>query len=150
MPEFGFYHLTRSTLEDALFRLLQKALEAPLRAVVRTPLDQRLDQIDRALWTTGKDSFLPHGTMRDGDPDRQPVYLTTGLDIPNGAELLVLLDDAPADDAGAFARVVELFDGRDAEALARARERWRWAGERGFERVYWQQDPAGRWRRAGA
>ena len=149
MPEIGFYHLTRFTIEEALVQLLGKALERRQRVVVRSPSNERVEGLDRALWTKGKESFLPHGTMADPDPEMQPVYLTTGNEAPNEPKILILLDDAPAEDALAFDRVLEVFDGRDADAVQKARERWRWAAGQGFERVYWQQDEAGRWRKGG-
>lgn len=148
MTELGFYHLTRQGLDQALPRLLEKVRGAGHRVVVRLVDDQRLDHLDRLLWTYRNDSFLPHGTTREGHAADQPIWLTTGMDNPNGATVLVLIDGPDAADAAGFERVLELFDGRDAEAVARARERWRWAEQAGLERVYWQQDERGRWQRA--
>ena len=148
MSELGFYHLTRSSLDEALPRLLEKIRAAGHRVVLRAADAERLDQLDRLLWTFRNDSFLPHGTRHDGHDAAQPIWLTTGLDNPNRATVLVLVDGAEATDAAGFERVLELFDGRDAEAVARARKRWRWAEGQGMERVYWQQDERGRWQRA--
>lgn len=148
MSEVGFYHLTRSTLEQALPRLLEKVLEAGLRAVVRCPGPERLEALDRALWTTPPDSFLPHGSAADGHAELQPIWLTTGSDRPNGAEVLVLVEDAPEDGLEDFARVLVPFDGADAAAVARARERWRAWKAAGHRLVYWQQDERGRWLKA--
>jgi len=150
MTRIGFYHLTRSTLEQALPRLLEKALGQGMRAVVRVAGEERLDLLDRALWTYGRDSFLPHGTARDGFAEKQPIWLTTGLDTPNGASLLVLVDGASAEGMEAFERAIEIFDGHDPAAVARARERWRWALKAGHEREYWQQDERGGWRQGGS
>jgi DNA polymerase III subunit chi len=148
--EFGFYHLTRSGLDGALPRLLEKAHAQGKRVLLRCPDAERLDQLDRLLWTYRNDSFLPHGSAADGHGERQPIWLTTGLDRPNGAQVLVIVDGAPAEDADQFERVLELFDGRDADAVAAARERWRWAESRGMSRVYWQQSERGGWQRAAS
>lgn len=150
MTELGFYHLTRSGLDQALPRLLEKIRAAGHRVVLRAADEERLDQLDRLLWTFRNDSFLPHGTSHDGHGAAQPIWLTTGTDTPNAASVLVLIDGAEAADASSFERVLELFDGRDTEAVARARARWRWAEGQGMERVYWQQDERGRWQRATA
>ncbi len=150
MTELGFYHLTRSGLDEALPRLLEKIRSAGHRVVVRPADAERLDQLDRLLWTFRNDSFLPHGTRHDGHAAAQPIWLTTGTDVPNDATVLVLVDGAEAADAAGFERVLELFDGRDADAVARARDRWRWAEAQGMDRVYWQQDERGRWQRAAA
>ena len=151
MSEIGFYHLTRTPLEQALPRLLEKVLSSGKRALVRLGDAERLDPLDRALWTYDRDSFLPHGTPRDGRPERQPVLLTTAASgNPNSAQILILIDHAGADDLESFERCLEMFDGRDHEAVAKARERWRWAAGQDVARVYWQQDERGRWQRGGA
>lgn len=149
MTEIGFYHLTRSTLEDALPRLLEKACAAGNRVVVRVGDPERVEMLSRALWTYGRDSFLPHGAKGDGWPERQPVWLTAGTDNPNGAAILVLAEGAEAEDLARFGRCLELFDGGDPTAVARARERWRRAVAEGHEVVYWQQNERGGWTRAG-
>lgn len=148
--EIGFYHLTRTPLEQALPRLLEKAYERGQWAVVRVTSEERLTQLDRALWTYARESFLPHGVRRDGFVDEQPIYLTRTIENPNGAALLVLVDGAPLDDHASFKRLIEMFDGRDKDAVADARSRWRWAEEEGLDRVYWQQDEDGRWREGTA
>ena len=149
MSEVGFYHLTRTPLEEALPRLLEKVLAAGKRAVVRVAEPERLELLNRTLWTYSNDSFLPHGTKGDGFAEEQPVYLTTGEEVPNGAGVLVLLDGTEAEDMGAFERCLALFDGRDADAVARARERWRAAVAGGHRVTYWQQNERGGWVRAG-
>jgi DNA polymerase IIIc chi subunit len=54
--EFGFYHLTRSGLDGALPRLLEKAHAQGKRVLLRCPDAERLDQLDRLLWTYRNDS----------------------------------------------------------------------------------------------
>jgi DNA polymerase-3 subunit chi len=41
--------------------------------------------------------------------------------------------------------VVFIFDGSDADAVARARAEWQAAKARGHAVSYWQQDETGRW-----
>ena len=144
--EVGFYHLTRSALEPALGRLLERVLDSGLRAVVRASSAERAEALNRALWQFGRDSFLPHGTRADGSAEYQPVFLTDREDYPNGADVLVLVDGAEADPA-AFRRCLYLFDGNDEEAVRRARDLWRRWRERGMALTYWQQTERG-WQKA--
>lgn len=146
--QVGFYHLTRSRLEEALPRLLEKVLEAGQRAVVRVADGEQLELLNRALWTYRRESFLPHGTRADGFAERQPIYLTAGLENPNGARVLVLVGGASTEGMADYARCLDLFDGNDPEAVAAARARWRAAREAGHELVYWQQKEGGGWQRA--
>lgn len=144
MPEIGFYHLTRTSLEQALPRLLGKVLASGQRAVLRAGSAERLDLLDRHLWTFDPGSFLPHGTAADGFAEDQPVWLTTGTDRPNGAQVLLLVDGAGPDVAG-FERVIDLFDGNDPDAVAAARLRWKARRTEGHRLVYWRQNERGRW-----
>jgi DNA polymerase III subunit chi len=150
VTEVWFYHLQRETLEAALTPLLQKTLERGWRAVVRAGSPERAEALDQHLWTFREDSFLPHGRAEDGFAERQPVYLTAGVERPNGAQVLFLVDGAepgPWASAGiaAYTRTVLVFDGRDDEALARARAHWKDAKAAGHAVTYWQQTPEGRW-----
>ncbi|MCX8100550.1 MAG: DNA polymerase III subunit chi [Geminicoccaceae bacterium] len=148
MSEIGFYHLTRSRLDQALPRLLEKVLESGRRAVVRVAEEARLEALDRALWTYEQGSFLPHGTAADGMAERQPIWLTTGTDRPNGASVLVLVGEAAEDGLQGYERVLVPFEGDDPGSVERARERWRRWRAAGHRLVYWQQDERGRWLRA--
>lgn len=143
MAEVGFYHLTRTPLEQALPRLLERTLGAGERAVVRCPSAERVAALDAALWACAAPDWLPHGTAADGDATRQPVWLTTEAEAPNGARFLFLVDGAEAADLGAFARVFDLFDGREAAAVAAARLRWQAARAGGHALSYWQQTARG-------
>ncbi|MDX2264886.1 MAG: DNA polymerase III subunit chi [Hyphomicrobiales bacterium] len=144
MTEVMFYHLERQRLEDALPLLLEKTLERGWRAVVQAGSRERVEALDAALWTYAEDSFLPHGAGRD-NAARQPIYLTAGDDNPNGATVRFLVDGAAAPDLGPYHRVVFMFDGRDDDAVAAAREEWRRAKAAGAAVTYWRQTEAGRW-----
>ena len=143
MAEIGFYHLTRSGLDDALPRLLGRTLQAGERAVVRCGSAERLAALDTALWVCPEPDWLPHGTQAAGNADLQPIWLTTEDETPNGARFLFLVDGAESARLGAFTRVFDLFDGNDEGAVARARERWKTAKAAGHALSYWQQGVRG-------
>lgn len=145
IPEVLFYHLERAPLESVLPQLLEKTLERGWRAVVQVGQQDRLEALDEALWTYTPESFLPHGSARDGNAPDQPVYLTTGDDTPNGAGIRFLVEGAdPAAYAG-FTRMVFLFDGNNPDAVSAARAQWKAAKSAGCTVTYWQQDSGGRW-----
>ncbi len=143
--EVYFYHLESRTLEEVLPTLLERSLERGWRAAVQAASEERVEALDTLLWTYRDESFLAHGTARDGVPELQPIYLTAGEDNPNGAEVRFLVDGAEIEDAGAYARIVFVFDGRDEDAVAQARAAWQKAKADGYQVSYWQQDPDGRW-----
>ena len=142
MAEIGFYHLTRTTTEQALPRLLARVLGDGGRAVVRCADPGRLGAIDAALWAA--EPWLPHNGAPDEDPDLQPIWLTaTDETAPNGAGFLFLVDGAESARMGDYARILDLFDGRDTVATAAARIRWAAAREAGHALTYWRQTERG-------
>jgi DNA polymerase-3 subunit chi len=145
VTEVFFYHLEHQSLERVLPSLVERTLERGWRAVVQAGSEERVEAIDTLLWTYRDESFLPHGTKRDGNPAQQPVYLTSGEENPNGASVRFLVDGAETDALTIYARIVYLFEGRDAAAVARAREQWTSAKAAGCTVTYWQQSPDGRW-----
>jgi DNA polymerase III subunit chi len=145
MTEVLFYHLTRQPLDKVLPGLLEKTLESGWRAVVQAGSGERVDALDALLWTYADDSFLPHGTARDGMADQQPVFLTIKDENPNGATVRFLVDGAEAPDLADYTRAVYIFDGRDEAALAQARAEWKRIKGAGHAVTYWQQNDNGRW-----
>jgi DNA polymerase III subunit chi len=148
MTEIWFYHLQKKSLEQALPQLLEKSLEKGWRAVVQASSEERLAALDAWLWTYTDASFLAHGRASDGDSELQPVYLTTGVENPNGAALRIFIeasDMAPALADSAYARAIVLFDGNSEGELMFARAQWKEVRERGLAAAYWQQGESGRW-----
>lgn len=145
MTEILFYHLERRPLEQVLPTLLEKSLERGWRCAVQCGSAERRDALDTHLWTFSEASFLPHGTEAQPQPERQPVLLSTSDANPNGATVRFLLDGVPLPDPTPYQRLVLMFDGRDDEQVALARERWREAKGLGHDLTYWQQDEDGRW-----
>ncbi|MEX2450817.1 MAG: DNA polymerase III subunit chi [Rhodospirillales bacterium] len=145
MTEISFYHLQRSSLEQALPRLLEKTLEGGKRAVVMMGSTERVETLNNVLWTYQKDSWLPHGSAKDGNAEDQPVWLTAEDENPNGASFLFLTDGARSGQVASFERCFELFDGNDEGAVLSARERWKLYQEAGHAVTYWSQNERGGW-----
>lgn len=143
MSEIGFYHLTRTPLEQALPKLLGRVLAQGGRAVVRFGDTPRLLAVDASLWLCADPDWLPHGTPQSGHPELQPIWLTTEDNAPNGARFLFLADGADSERLGEYDRVFDLFDGQDPDAVAAARARWAAARSAGHTLTYWQQGPRG-------
>ena len=147
MTEVRFYHLQRKTLEQALPQLLEKTLERGWRAVIMAGSDNRVEALNGLLWNYTRDGFLPHGSKKDGDSDRQPIWLTEADENPNGANVLFLVDGADSIRIGDFDLCCEIFDGCDDLAVAVARDHWKIRKEAGFDLTYWQQTEQGGWQK---
>jgi DNA polymerase-3 subunit chi len=151
VTEVRFYHLQRARLESVLPVILERCHQRGERVLVLAGSAERVEALAALLWTYKPDSFLPHGTVRDGEAALQPIFLapaeTDGrpAENPNGASVLILSDGAQHPGVGEFSLACELFDGHDEGAVAAAREQWRLYRAAGHAVVYFQQDDGGKW-----
>ena len=122
MTDISFYHLERSPLEQALPKLLEKTLAAGKRALVLASSDERVEALAQTLWTYDPGSWLPHGTPKDGNPEDQPVWLSTDPETPNHAMPVVSDPTVQA-----------------------ARDRWKAYKAAGHDLTYLQQTAQGGW-----
>lgn len=143
MVEINFYHLTRSALEQVLPELLEKTLARGWRAVVMAGSPERTEALTQLLWTYRPDSFLPHGSAKDGNAEHHPVWLTPDDERPNQADVLFLLDGMESTKLAEYQRVCELFSDEDEAAVMAARARWKMHQESGHTLSYWQQGERG-------
>jgi DNA polymerase III subunit chi len=151
MAEVLFYHLERQPLDNVLPQLLERSMKRGWRVVVQAESEERVEALSSLLWTYTDDSFLAHGTSRDGRPEMQPVWLTSSNDNPNTATVRFFVGGTSPSDYGGLIRAVLFIEGSDEEAVKRARAIWKEASALGHTVSYWQQDEDGRWQnRAGA
>ena len=143
--EVWFYHLERTSLDQALPELLEKTVARGWKAVVRAGAAKRVEHLDNWLWSYRDDSFLAHGAADDPHASRQPIVLTTDTANPNAAEALFLIDGAEAGALNDYRRCVLLFDGRDEAALAQARRQWSAFRKDGLPTAYWRQGAERGW-----
>lgn len=144
MAEILFYHLETRPLESVVPQLLEKTLDRGWRAVVEAGSRERAEALDTVLWTYRDDSFLAHGLAGDQADALQPILLTTDDGNANKANVRFFVDRAVPRSGEGYERIVYLFSGHDADAVAEAREAWR-ALKPDNTLTYWQQDGAGRW-----
>jgi DNA polymerase III subunit chi len=145
MTPVFFYHLENQPLESVLPKMLATSLERGWRVVVQSSSEERSEALAALLWSFEEESFLPHGTKADGFPDLQPIWLTPLDENPNAANVRFYVDGAEIGEISALTRAVIMIDGKDPEALERARELWKRFRSSGHEVSYWQQDESGRW-----
>ena len=148
MTEIRFYHLTRSTIDQALPDLLEKTLSRGWRAHVRVATYERGQELSTHLWTYRKESFLPHGTVKDGQAELQPVWISDEDTNVNGARVLFILNGEGAAGAADYELACEVFDGNDTETVQLARGRWADYKVGGHQLTYWQQGEKG-WTKKG-
>jgi DNA polymerase-3 subunit chi len=141
--EVWFYHLERTGLDQALPELLEKTLQRGWKAIVRSSAHERIDHLDGWLWSYRDESFLPHAPADEPGAARQPILLTTGVENPNAADALFLVDGAEPGDLTGYQRCVVLFDSADETQLQIARAQFKAAKAKGLPVSYWKQQARG-------
>jgi DNA polymerase-3 subunit chi len=150
MTAISFYHLTTTPLERALPKLLERALSGGYRIVLTAESDARVEQLNQLLWTYDPDSFLPHGSNNEPNPEMQPILLSTYAEPANsqeGMENLLVVTDGRKIGQEDFARVLDIFDGNDPQATVAARSRWSEYKNSGHEITYFSQTEQGGWQK---
>ncbi len=145
--EISFYHLTFQPLNIALPKLLEKVVDANMKAVVKVATKVQMDDIDQALWVYDKKSFLPHDTEKSNYKEEQPIYITADDENPANADVLILTDGVISENFQEYSRVLEMFDGSNPTAVEQARERWIAYKDSGHDLTYWQQSEMGGWKK---
>ncbi len=145
MTAIQFYHLTTTPIERALPKLLERAISGGYKVCLVANSDARVEQFNQLLWAYDPDSFLPHGSDKDAQPESQPILLSCESKPLNNSNLLVVTDGRKAE--GDFERVLDIFDGNDPAATAAARTRWSEYKSAGHEITYFSQNEQGGWQK---
>lgn len=149
MTEVTFYHLTETSLEEALPALVEKAVARGWRVAVRVPGAEECLAVDQMLWGGDPAAFLPHGRDGDEPASAHPVFVTAGDGNPNGAAMhFSVLGAPPPGDLSGLERLAVMFDGGDPDAVAGARMHWKALKEQGLTLAYWKQSADGKWEKA--
>lgn len=139
-----FYHLTHTTPETAMPRLLEKIHAKGMRSVMYFENDTDIAPWDKALWTFGRRSFLPHGTDKDPSPELQPHFLTCSTDMPNNPTLLITATPCTPPHVDQFQHYLHMFDGTNDASLQHARKLWS-SFKDNHQLTYWKQEKTGEW-----
>jgi DNA polymerase-3 subunit chi len=145
MTDIRFYHLQKQNLDQALPLILEKALGAGHRIIVQMQNADEVERMNKILWTYKPESFLPHGSKKNGHDSQQPIWLTTEEENPNNASVLILTQGQTSENIGDFKMCCELLNGHDEDSISTARKRWKDYQAADHDVTYWFQDDKGKW-----
>jgi DNA polymerase III subunit chi len=146
-----FYHLTISPLDRALPRLLEKVIASNHRVLLVEGADDVREHLNSVMWTYSTQSFLPHGSVNEAQPEAQPILLSGSQNNNlNNADVLMITDGSVAIAPENFAKVLDMFDGSNPTALEKARARWKQYKDAGHTLSYLRQTEAGGWEQKAA
>lgn len=132
MTEITFYFNAPDKLGTARV-LAGKALAGRKKLLIYTSDAQSLRTLDTLLWTTPVTGFVPHCRASDKLAAATPVLLTDDPEAMPHHEILMNLDDQRPVNFSRFDRLIEIVSRDDADDRARARDRFKFYRDRGYE-----------------
>ncbi len=145
MSEVFFYHLTKTTLEIALPKILERALSEKWSIEIRTSANTNLDEISNAIWRGPEESFLPHCLEDHEDLQDYPIVLCKSP-LKDWRDCLIVVGqaDLKENEVKNYKRICLIFDAKIEAELSKARKSWKKLSEEGINTAYWVEDK-GRW-----
>ncbi|MCR4623753.1 MAG: DNA polymerase III subunit chi [Alphaproteobacteria bacterium] len=117
--ELNFYHVMSGNLVHSVVKLLEKVYDSGKKSIFFSPLEDRVKVVDKTLWTFSKNAFIPHGDKSLGFSELQSVYLTSEIENPNKATVLVMTDDFDYKSWNQnFERVICIFEDDNSAEIA--------------------------------
>ncbi len=110
--EINFYQVDE-TIIKSLAPLLLKVLDEKKKALVFCANAAQIKEIDGALWSYGRNKFIPHVTDLDHkefEMERQPIVITDKEENPNKADYLVFLSEPSEGFVTGFKRVFYFYE----------------------------------------
>lgn len=144
--DVSFYQLLKTPLEKALPKLIEKIYESGYKVLIVCDSLERVQSLNSLLWTFSQSAFIPHGY--EGDPTRQPIWLSTELENVNSANLAIITNGITVN-KNEFEKILDIFDGNEETSLVNARIRYQQYKERGHNMAFWRQNETGAWETVG-
>ncbi|OFW80523.1 MAG: hypothetical protein A2887_04925 [Alphaproteobacteria bacterium RIFCSPLOWO2_01_FULL_40_26] len=109
--EINFYQVDE-TIIKSLAPLLLKILDEKKKVLVFCADSMQIREFDSALWSYGRNKFIPHATIfdREFELERQPVLLTDKEENLNKADYLVFLREPSEAFVSSFKRVFYFYE----------------------------------------
>jgi len=133
MTEVLFYTNAPDKLRTTC-QLSSKALERNRRVMVFTPEVQVTEHLSKLLWTTPSTGFAPHCRAADRLAGVTPIIVDHTADPVVHEDVLINLREEMPSFFSRFQRLIEIVT-NDPDDRARARERYRYYRDRGYQIV---------------
>ena len=141
--EFSIYQAVSGNLTSVVVRLLEKTYLSGKKGVFFSPITERVELINKTLWTFSTNAFIPHGDKKMGFEDQQPIYFTDTFKNPNKATVLILVDvfDLTNELYNGFERIMLIFE--DISKSDEVNKLYQSLKDDGKNVNYWKQSPKG-------
>lgn len=144
--EINFYQLDDAAMAHFLAIMLGKLYQEQSERMLFFSLDEALlVELDEVVWSFSKTRFIPHATIHDRLPERQPILLTDQEQNLNTATILLTTGGNTDAFLQQFSKVLYIFANKDPQGLETARQAWKHYKELDYALKYFYQTPAGGW-----
>ncbi len=131
MTRIDFYDLTQSqhTTDGLVCKLCHKAYQSKQNVLLLTANQYQTDKLDRMLWTSEEESFLPHD-QQEQQGLLTPILINHQANPRGKRQLLINLSNEIPQFFAQFERVIEVVaaDNKD-----HARSHYSYYKDRGYE-----------------
>lgn len=122
LSEIVFYNITNPDFEKSVCRIIAEIYHNDRPLFVKVPDTSHQNSINDVLWTYAQHAFIPHGSIADPYPEKQPVLISHLYENKNMSEILILVaNEAKLDFCQHFKKVVMLFSDFDDKQKSIAR-----------------------------
>lgn len=112
MSNVNFYEVNSSNYDVVICKLLLKCYESKKNTLVIFENNEKMEQIDKTLWSYTQKEFIPHATMHDLYPQKQPILLSTEYNNINNSKILVLISsNIKTEEIENFEKSIFIFNG---------------------------------------
>ncbi len=135
MTRVSFYILKGSVEHDRQVfacRLIEKAYKQGHHIYIHTDSAEKTEQMNQALWSFRRDSFVPHQLIDQTNSEQCPILIGHDSKPPRLMDLLINLGNEHPLFFSQFERVAE-FINDDEQIKMIGRERYRFYQQRGYE-----------------
>lgn len=140
--ELNFYHVATGNLVPSVVKLLAKVYDTGKKSIFFSPIEDRVKYVDKTLWTFSTNAFIPHGDKTFGFAEQQSVYMTSEIENPNQATVLVMTDSFDYESWNQnFEKVIFVFE--DDSSAKTAQEMLADLKNRNENVNYWKQSQKG-------
>lgn len=92
MIKISCYRTIQEKLPKAFCMLAEKCYHNKINVFVYANNKETLAELDKVLWTYSKKQFIPHGTIHDPHPEKQPILLGEEFKNLNNVSNLMIIN----------------------------------------------------------
>lgn len=95
--QISVYFINRDNLFKSFCQLAEKCFYSKLHSIVFAKQEEDIKDLDKILWTYSQKHFIPHATMDDPLPEKQPIFISNKYENPNDSKIFILFRPSKQD-----------------------------------------------------